>query len=448
MVVKQFYDEALSHLSYAVASDGEAALIDPARDPAPYLEFSDDQNSTITSVFETHPHADFASSHREFHTRYGAKIFINPKVKPHYPYSAMRHGDEVQIGRTTVKAYFTPGHSPDHNAYLIVDEKGKDAALFTGDSLFVGDVGRPDLREGTGNMHVSRHELAKMMYGTIHQIFGGFADEVIVYPAHGPGSLCGKNMGAELQTTIGQEKENNWAFQIKEEDAFVEEYLKGQTYVPRYFPFEVELNRTGAPPLEASVRNKQLQDTAVVLEHNRLLIDVRDEETFKKGHIDNAINIQLEDASSKFETWLGSIVGPEEDFILIGIDAEECRKAIRRAARIGYEKNGSYFVLSTDDAQVHSELLDPGELRQNPGRFTILDIREQSELHEEGKIFEHAVHIPLHALRERVAEVPAGKPIVVHCSGGYRSAIGASMLDARIGGVPVYDLGEYVEQFA
>lgn len=446
MNLKQFYDEALSHLSYALESNGKVALIDPARDPGPYLDFASAHDGKIVAVFETHPHADFASSHLEFYKNHDADIYINPKVNPRYPFHAINHNDEVSVDKLVIRALFTPGHSPDHNSYLVLDDDS-DLAVFTGDALFVGDVGRPDLREGTGNMHVGRAELADMMYDTVHNIFAGLDDDLAIYPAHGPGSLCGKNMGSELQSTIATEKNNNWAFQMKNKNEFVEEFLRGQTYIPKYFPYEVELNRTGAKPLKKSIDEVLVRDASEINDFGEIVVDIRDNKEFKKKHIQGAINIQLQNESSKFETWLGSIIDPEEQFFLAGGDPEECREGLKRVAKIGYEKNIRYIVLGDSEKMQTSDKLDLQEFKQRQDHFTILDIRDASELETDGKIFDNALHIPLHELRERRNEISTEKPIAVHCAGGYRSAIGSSILKSEFEQLPVYDLSDCIKEF-
>ncbi|MGD1891754.1 MAG: MBL fold metallo-hydrolase [Cyclobacteriaceae bacterium] len=191
MKVKQFYDEALAHGSYAIVSNKEVALVDPGRDPQPYLDFAQENDAKIVAVFETHPHADFVSSHLEFYQKHGAKIYINSKVGVSYRHEEMNDGAEVKIGNITLRALFTPGHSPDHNTYMLLDEAGNPHSVYTGDSLFVGDVGRPDLREGAGHLRAEREELARQMYYTINDVFKNIEDGVVVYPAHGAGSLCG-----------------------------------------------------------------------------------------------------------------------------------------------------------------------------------------------------------------------------------------------------------------
>lgn len=446
MIIEQIYDKSLAHASYAVASQGKVILVDPGRDPEPYLDFAKKHEAEVVAVFETHPHADFASSHLEFQQKYGAKIYINPKVGVSYAYEPLDHNDEVIIGDMTIRALFTPGHSPDHNSYLLIDADGKPEAVFTGDSLFVGDVGRPDLREGAGNIQLKRNELAAMMYDTIHDVFAGLPDDVLVYPAHGAGSLCGKNLSDELYSTIGQQKTENWAFQIKDKDIFVESFLDGQPFIPKYFPHSVELNRRGLDPMENSIDQvPRLKEESEIVE-GVTIIDARPEEEFKKGHVKGALNVQATE-EGKYETWLGTILDPEEPFYLIAADQKNLDEAIRRTAKIGYEKyiKGALVHPSTADFQAKKAPLK--DFDADAESYTILDVRNTSEVETE-KIFDSSLNIPLPELKERLDEIPLEKPIVVHCAGGYRSTIGASLLEKKFGDrVDIYDLSTEVESY-
>ncbi len=444
MNIKHFYDEALAQGSFAVESEGKVALIDPSRDIQPYTDFAQQHDAEIVAVFETHPHADFISSHLEIHRKYGAEIYVNEKAGVSYDFKHIGHRDEVKIGKLTFKALFTPGHSPDHNSYLLLDEHGKEKAVFTGDSLFVGDVGRPDLREGAGNIQVSRKELAGMMYDTVNEVFADLADETIVYPAHGPGSLCGKNMSSDLSSTIANEKSNNWAFRIKDKNKFIDAFLEGQSFIPKYFPNSVEVNRKGAIALENAVKNANKKEGAEI-PVGAIVIDTRSKETFNKAHIKGAINIQNKEAD-KFETWLGSIVGPSEKYYLVAEDQQELEFAIYRAAKIGYESNLVAGVINPKGEIVTDALVNIDDFKNNPDAYTIIDIRNESEV-AEGKFFESAKNIPLPELRERVAEVDTQKPVLVHCAGGYRSSAGYSIIKSLLPNAKVYDLSDAVNDF-
>ncbi len=445
MKVEQFYDKALGHGSYAILSEGEVALVDPGRDPKPYLDFAKAHQAKITKVFETHPHADFTSCHLELHNTIGATIYINPKVGVSYPHEPMEDGDEVKVGSATVRALFTPGHSPDHNSYLLLDEQGKPHSVYTGDSLFVGDVGRPDLREGAGNIQMERSGLARMMYQTMKNVFEPMDDEVIVYPAHGAGSLCGKQMNEDTFSTIGREREQNWAFKIDDEDLFVKSLLEDQPFIPKYFPADVEMNRSGVAGFQESVDAVPRLESGSPLDTGVLIVDTRPQLAFKSGHPQGALNIQQGD---KFETWLGSIVGPEERFYLLAENQQEMEDLIRKAAKIGYEKNiVGAMVPDQDQLTVKGELIDLADFSSNPENYFVLDIRNESEFKSE-KFFDHAVNIPLHELREKGYQVTTEKPVVVHCAGGYRSAAGYSILSSLMPDQQVFDLSESVKEFA
>ena len=443
MEVKQFYDEALAHGSYAIASHGKIALVDPGRDPQPYIDFAHEYDGDIVAVFETHPHADFTSSHLEFYEKYGAIIYINAKVGVSYPHETMNDGDEVKIGNVTMRALFTPGHSPDHNSYLLLDEQGNPHSVYTGDSLFVGDVGRPDLREGAGNLRSKREDLARQMYHTINNVFKKIEDNVVVYPAHGAGSLCGKNMGPETSSTIGKEKEQNWAFKVDDEDQFVKNLLENPPFIPQYFPYDVELNREGLAPLENSLRGIPSVKANEPLEAGYPVVDVRSETLFKKGHMKGAINIQ---EGAKFETWLGSLIAPEKPFYFVTEDEAQRDRVVRRAAKIGYETHIKGTLVAPGHFQERSQLLDLEHFEGHPEDYTIVDVRNASEA-EGNRLFEQAINIPLPELSDRVSEVPTDKPVVVHCAGGYRSAAGSSLLEGTLLETKIYDLSEDVKKF-
>lgn len=445
MNVKQFYDKSLGHASYAIESQGEVALVDPARDPQPYIDFAEANQAKITAVFETHPHADFTSSHLELHQKLGATIYIHPKVGVLYPHKPMEDGDEVMVGTATMRALFTPGHSPDHNSFLLIDENGTHHSVYTGDSLFVGDVGRPDLREGAGNIQVDRASLAKMMYQTMKTVFEPMDDDVIVYPAHGAGSLCGKQMNEETFSTIGQEKQQNWAFQIDNEDQFVKSLLEDQPFIPKYFPADVEMNRAGVAAYQESVDAVHRLNPGVPLDQGTLIIDARPQMEFKSGHAPGALNIQQGD---KFETWLGSVVAPDEEFYLVAKDKEELESIIQKAAKIGYERNIKAGLVAVNGQFKNQDLLlDVQDFTNHQDQYFVVDIRNESEF-EDGKFFDHAVNLPLYELREKASQITTEKPIVVHCAGGYRSALGSSILADLLPENKVFDLSEAVKEFA
>ena len=445
MNIKQFEYKPLSHYSYAIISDGKMALVDPERDPLQYYKLAEENNATITAVFETHPHADFVSSHLQIHKETGASIYSSKKTGADYPHTSFDDGDSVKIGNTTFTAINTPGHSPD--SITIQATEGNNMALFTGDTLFVGDVGRPDLREKAGHLKAKREELAKMMYNTIQTKFKDLPDTAYVYPAHGAGSLCGKGMSADASSsTLGNERIGNWAFKKQTEEQFTSHLLSSQPFIPHYFGFNVAINKDGAENLSKSLGSVPVQLNISETNDEILVVDTRDEAAFKKNHLPESINIMATSETSKFETWLGSIVKPEEPFYVVIDSVENKDILLNRIAKIGYEKKvKAICTLGTEQLQQDPDF-NISDFKNNPKNYTIVDIRNESEV-EEGKIFENALAIPLHQLRERVSEIPTEKPIVVHCAGGYRSAAGSSILETELKKTPVFDLSDAVTQF-
>ena len=441
MNIKQFEYKPLAHYSYTIVSDGKMAVIDPERNPEQYYEFAKANNAEIVAVIETHPHADFVSSHLEIHKKTGATIYNSEKLGADYPHQSFDEGDSIKIGTVTLKAINTPGHSPD--SITIVATEGSHTALFTGDTLFIGDVGRPDLREKAGNMKAKREELAEMMYETIQNKFTELPDDAVVYPAHGAGSLCGKNLSDAASSTLGNERMGNWAFKDQSKNEFMNTILDGQPFIPSYFGYDVDINKAGAANLEPAIENISFIENSTA---EGLIVDIRDEETFKKGHLKGSFNIQAVSENAKFETWLGSIIKPEDTLTLV-IDSKENKETLlHRVAKIGYEKLLNKVITLSDENLVKTEKLNLADFKSNPENYTIVDIRNKSEV-EEGKFFDSAISHPLNELRATANEIPTDKPIVVHCAGGYRSAAGSSILDKKLNNVTIYDLGESINDF-
>jgi hydroxyacylglutathione hydrolase len=445
MEIRQFEDKNLAHYSYAIISGGEMALIDPARNPQSYYDYAKQMGARITTVIETHPHADFVSSHLEMHRHTGAVIYASKLLGAEYPHQSFDEGDSISLGTITLRALNTPGHSPDSISIVVVDESGKEKAVFTGDTLFIGDCGRPDLREKAGTITAARTELAKQMYHSLRNKLMPLPNDVLVYPAHGAGSLCGKGLSSQNSSTIGAEKISNWSLQPMSEEDFVKELLSGQPFVPKYFPFSVALNKKGAYDFSAAIANieKRSSINPAELDENIIVIDTRPQQQFKKGHLKNAVNLMNE---KSFETWLGSIVNPEEPFYLLAENEEILNQLIARTAKIGYEKQiklafwGNYGTETMD-------VFDPEQIRNKPEAFTIIDVRNPSEV-DSKKIFTSSLHIPLYELREHLNEIPTGKPVVVHCAAGFRSAAASSLIQSKLNGnLKVYDLGEAIKSF-
>ena len=440
--IQQFYDKGLAHASYAVRCGRQVALIDPGRDPQPYYDFADEHEADIVAVIETHPHADFVSSHLEIAQETEATIYCSKLVGARYPHRNFDDGDRIKIGNVELHAINTPGHSPDSISVLLLDELAQSRAVFTGDTLFVGDVGRPDLREDEAVGGHQREELAAQLYQSTRNKLMTLPGSTKVYPAHGPGSLCGKTTSPDLDSTIAKELKTNYALQPMSQAEFIRVLLEDQPFVPKYFGHDVQLNRQGAPSFEDCIRAVPHPGSADNLAPGVLLIDTRPAARFRTGHLPGALNLQ---DGGKFETWLGSIVGPEEPFYLLADTKIALDAVIRKTAKIGYEGNIKGALLAPAAQPATSPTVDVAAVRQHPATFTIVDIRNRAET--KVPVFENALLIPLPELRERAHEIPTDKPILVHCAGGYRSAAGASIVQAALPGAQVLDLGEAITEF-
>lgn len=446
MTIKQYNDKPLSHLSYAIVSNGKMAVVDPARDPQPYYDFAEEYKAKIVAVFETHPHADFVSSHLQIHKETGATIYVSKLVGADYPHQAFDEGEELQMEDVTFKCIHTPGHSPDGITIHAVDKATKKEAIFTGDTLFIGDVGRPDLREKAGNMTAKRKELAQAMYKTMTTKYNHLSDNVWVYPAHGAGSLCGKNMSADTTSTLGNERIGNWAFQEQTEEEFLSEILDGQPFIPAYFGHDVDINKTGAKNFKPSVSNIPVHLNVENFSTKDVIIDTRNQADFKANYIPGSINIMARTENDKIETWIGAIIQPNEEFYLVLESISDYDEVVSRIAKIGYESQIKAVLTLGQTDYESSDEFDYSDFKQNPDHYTIIDIRNVSEF-EESQKFDSAKNHPLNELRATAKTIPTDKPIVVHCAGGYRSAAGSSIIESEHPKAKVYDLSERINDF-
>ncbi|PSL45717.1 glyoxylase-like metal-dependent hydrolase (beta-lactamase superfamily II) [Chitinophaga niastensis] len=444
MDIKQFEDKGLAHYSYAVysSSTSEMVLIDPSRNITPYLDYAKSLQAKITGVIETHPHADFISGHLELHHTTGATLYCSKLLGAAYPHTGFDEGDEINMGAIKLKALHTPGHSPDSISIVLVRD-GRDKAVFTGDTLFIGDCGRPDLREDAGNISTTKEVLAKNMYHTLREKLMVLADDVIIYPAHGAGTLCGKSLSTANYSTMGAEKLSNWSLQQYTEAEFVGILIAEQPFVPKYFPYNVSLNKKGAPDRDISLKNIPVHSGNFIFDKNIIIVDARPAHIFKQGFLPNAINLQDGD---KFETWLGSIIAPDEAFYLVAEDEAHLQTVMEKTTKIGYEPFIAAAVVFSEGTEkmIPVPLSDFKAHREN---YVIVDVRNTSEV-QDHPIFDNAISIPLHQLRERISEIPVHKPVVVHCAGGYRSAAGSSIVaNALRGKTNTFDLGEAINEF-
>ncbi|MBF9140173.1 MBL fold metallo-hydrolase [Hymenobacter sp. BT439] len=442
MQIQQFYDKGLAHASYAVRCGRQVAIIDPGRDPQPYYDFADEHEARIVAVIETHPHADFVSSHLEIAEETEATIYCSKLVGAKYPHKTFDDGDRLKLGSYELHAINTPGHSPDSISILLMDEMAQSRAVFTGDTLFVGDVGRPDLREDEAVGGHKREELAAQMYRSTRNKLMTLPGATKVYPAHGPGSLCGKTTSTDLDSTIAKELKTNYALQPMSEDEFIKVLLEDQPFVPKYFGHDVKINKAGAPSFEDSIRSVPHLSSTAALEPGVLVIDTRPAAKFRAGHLSGAINLQ---DGGKFETWLGSVVGPNEKFYLLADSQIALDTVVRKTAKIGYEGNIKGAMLAPASLPETAPAVDVAQVREHPESFTIVDIRNHAEA--KNQVFDNALVIPLPELRERAHEIPTDKPVLIHCAGGYRSAAGASIVQAALPSAQVLDLGEAITDF-
>jgi glyoxylase-like metal-dependent hydrolase (beta-lactamase superfamily II)/rhodanese-related sulfurtransferase len=446
MTIKQYNDKPLSHLSYAIVSDGKMALVDPARDPQPYYDYAEEQKAKIVAVFETHPHADFVSSHLQIHQETGATIYVSKLVGADYPHQSFDEGEELKMNDITFKCIHTPGHSPDGITIHAADKATNKQAIFTGDTLFIGDVGRPDLREKAGNMTAKRKELAQAMYKTMTTKYNHLSDNVWVYPAHGAGSLCGKNMSSDTTSTLGNERIGNWAFQEQTEEDFIDEILDGQPFIPSYFGHNVDINKTGAATFRKSISDIPVHLNVEFFDADAPIIDTRPQTVYKANHLPKSFNIMAKSENDKIETWIGSIVQPNEEFYLVLDSISDYDEILSRIAKIGYESQVKAVLTLGQVNFESSNDLDYTDFKQHPDHYTIIDIRNASEF-EESQKFDSAKNYPLNELRSSAKNIPTDKPIMVHCAGGYRSAAGSSIIESILPKAKIFDLSERINDF-
>ena len=430
MYFEQFYLGCLAHASYMLASEGEAVVVDPQRDVEMYLKAAEEHGATIRHVFETHLHADFVSGHQELAARTGAKIYIGAEAGATFPHVPVRDGFELKVGKLSLRVLETPGHTPESICLVITDHE-KSAlpwTVLTGDTLFLGDVGRPDLSK-----KYTPPQLAGLLYDSLHDKLLKLADDVLVYPAHGAGSLCGRNMRAERSSTIGTERMTNYALQFKSKEEFVAQLTSHLPARPEYFLQDAEINRTGATALSdlAPLRAIETAELKTMLENGEIALDVRPGEEFAAGHVPGSVNIAL---SGQFATWAGTVVGLRAHPVLIAGSGQDLSEARIRLARVGIEELDGHLrggvaawkeaglPLSTVRQVTATELSEQIGTRY----LQVLDVRREPEW-EAGHI-ESAVWWPLDNFKISPPEIDRDAPLAVHCKGGYRSMIACSLL--------------------
>ena len=414
MYFKQFYLGCLAHASYLIGDGGEAAVVDPQRDVDQYIEEAAKQGLKIKYVIETHLHADFVSGHRELAARTGAQIVIGEKANAEFPHVAVRDNDILPLGGIQLRAIETPGHTPESVSWLVNGQK-----VLTGDTLFIGDVGRPDL---AGSRGYTSEMMAAMMYDSLHSKLLPLGDEVEVWPAHGAGSACGRNISKETSSTIGRQRQTNYALQAMSREEFVRLMTTDMPPAPQYFARDAEINRRGARAL-AEITATPLRTASVREEINRgaIVLDVRDANAFGGGHIAGAVNIGL---GGQFASWCGTLL-PMSAPIVVSADSDvRASEAVMRLARVGMENAVGYVTAAGDLPQATLTQITVADLHSE--KLPVLDVRGPGEF-ASGRV-PGARHIPLAELQQRIDEIVVNGPLAVICGSGYRSSIACSLL--------------------
>ncbi|WP_341841916.1 MBL fold metallo-hydrolase [Chitinophaga caseinilytica] len=433
MYIKQLYTGCLSEAAYYIESEGEAAIIDPLRDIEPYLELAHERNAAIKYIFETHFHADFVSGHLDLAAATHAPIVYGPETKTGFPVHIAKDGEEFRIGKLTVRALHTPGHTLESTCYLLLDEAGEPNAIFTGDTLFVGDVGRPDLFSG----NLTKEQLAGMLFESLNTKIKTLPDGVIVYPAHGPGSSCGKNLGPNTSSTIGEQKRDNYALLADNKDEFIRQVTDGLSTPPQYFPINAQINKEGYDAMN-KVMERSLQPLSIAAfkeksEHGAVILDTRHATTFTEGFVPGSISIGLE---GRFAEWAGSLLPFDKAMVLVTAPGQE-EETIVRLARVGFDKVEGYLEGGFDAWKNAGEKMDmiisvdPDELAMDiphDENLQVIDVRKPAEF-ADGHV-KDAVNLTLSELTDpgTMAHLDEHLNLYVHCQGGYRSVIACSLM--------------------
>jgi glyoxylase-like metal-dependent hydrolase (beta-lactamase superfamily II)/rhodanese-related sulfurtransferase len=437
MKVEQIYTGCLAQGAYYIESNGEAAIVDPLRETQPYIEKAQKENAKIKYVFETHFHADFVSGHVTLAEKTGATIVFGPNAQTAYEAHTAEDGDEFKIGNATVKVLHTPGHTMESTTYLLKDENGKDYAIFSGDTLFIGDVGRPDLAVKTD---LTQEDLAGHLYDSLHNKIMPLADDVIVYPAHGAGSACGKNMSKETFDTLGNQKKSNYALQPMSKEAFIKEVTTGLATPPQYFPKNVQMNKEGYKDIDTILKQGTVAldpDTfeTIVNQKGALMLDTRPPQTFKDAFIPNSINIGIDGG---FAPWVGALIVDLKQPIVIIADKGREEEVITRLSRVGYDNTLGYLVGGIEAWKNAGKELDSIESieavelkKRMQNGINIIDARKESEYASEHIDSNHVKNFPLDNINDHLSKLDKNTTYHIHCAGGYRSMITASILKAR-----------------
>lgn len=436
MYVEQMYTNCLAEAAYWVESEGEAVVIDPIRETEPYIAKAKERGVTIKYIFETHFHADFVSGHIDLAKATGAEIVYGPGAETKYHVINAQDGEEFKVGKVTFRVLHTPGHTPESACYLLLDENGKEHAVFTGDTLFVGDVGRPDLLDGK----MSKEELAGMLFDSLNHKLKKLGDDVLVYPAHGPGSACGKNIGKETWSTIGQQKATNYAMKIADRSEFIKAVTDGLSAPPQYFFKDAMINKNGYESIDhvlaRNVVGLNALQVKTAIETGAMVLDTRNASDFEKGFIPGSTFIGLD---GTYAVWVGTLIDINTKLVVVAAEGRE-NEAILRLARVGYENvlgylEGGIEAWKAANLPVDTmKSVDPEEFAaamNAPKHDAVLDVRRPGEWdngHAEGA--EH-VCLSMFAKPNGTDSIDKDKPYYVHCAGGYRSVIAISLLKQK-----------------
>jgi glyoxylase-like metal-dependent hydrolase (beta-lactamase superfamily II)/rhodanese-related sulfurtransferase len=433
MFIQQLYTNCLSEAAYYIESEGEAAIIDPLRDIEAYLLLAKERNASIKYIFETHFHADFVSGHLDLSNQTGAPIIFGPGAKTNFKIHSAKDGEVFKLGKISIEALHTPGHTIESTCYLLKDENSAPHAIFTGDTLFVGDVGRPDLSSG----EMSSEELAGIMYDTLQSKILPLQDHIIVYPAHGPGSSCGKNLGPNTFSTIAEEKKNNYALQPQSRENFITAVTKGLDEAPKYFAVNAKINQEGYADLK-NVKAKgttalSLEAFKAAMQEDKIILDTRTADTFTEGFIPGSIFIGLE---GRFAEWAGNILPFDKSIILVSPAGKE-EETVVRLSRVGFDKMEGYLEGGFETWKQAGEEIDmivdveADELMMDiphDPNLLVVDVRRETEF-ADGHLV-NALNLPLQEMTDplHLAQFEENQHLYVHCAGGYRSVIAASLL--------------------
>ena len=433
MYIQQLYTGCLSEAAYYIEDKGEAAIIDPLRDIEEYLLIAKERKATIKYIFETHFHADFVSGHLDLAQASGAPIIYGPQTETSFPIYKARDGEQFKLGDLTIEVLHTPGHTVESSCYLLRDANGKAHAIFTGDTLFVGDVGRPDLSSG----NLNKEELAAMLYDSLQQKIKPLADDVIIYPAHGQGSNCGKNLGPDTYSTLGEERHTNYALQVQTKEEFIKAVTEGLNTAPQYFPINARINKEGYESLDGVMESalKPLPLEAfkeLIKDDDTIILDTRNSPLFTDGYVPGSISIGLD---GRFAEWAGSLLPFDKPIVLVTEPGKEKESAIR-LARVGFDQMKGYLGGSFETWKAAGERVDliinveaeemAMDLRFDP-KLQVVDVRRETE-YGDGHLIDSR-NIPLETLTDpgTMADFNDTDNIYLHCTGGYRSVIAASL---------------------